>query len=149
MRLAGTHPAGSCWHQGLIRCCRTLSVEFNVAEPLLMSVKYWMLEMVELSVRAFRSCPLAARREGERWPSLRAGLRPDQSPELSIICCLCSQWNHHPMLRSSKLKPAYLSAPPPSPASNTNCTYRLLLNAFLLFIHIPGRSYLFSPEPTP
>lgn len=45
-------------------------MEFNVAELLLMSVKYWMLEMVELSVRAFRSCPLAYR---PRWVSCWAG----------------------------------------------------------------------------
>lgn len=74
--LGGIYSTRSCWDQGLTRCCRTLSVELNMVEPLLMSAEYWRLEMVKLSVRVSRLCNRAARRGGERWQSLRPGLSP-------------------------------------------------------------------------
>ena len=79
-----------------------------MAEPLLLSDEYWRVEMGKVTVRVFRLCPRAAKREGERWPSLRAGLRPDQSPALIIVCRLLSQWHHHPPVWSRKSEPAYL-----------------------------------------
>ena len=79
-----------------------------MAELLLLSVEYRRVEMVTLTVRVLRLCPKAARREGERCPSLKAGLRPHQSPVLIIICRLLSQWQYHPHVQSPKSEPAYL-----------------------------------------
>lgn len=60
----GIYLTRSCWEQGLTRRCRFLLVELNIAEPLLMSIEYWRLEMVKLSVNGFRLCPIATRRDG-------------------------------------------------------------------------------------
>lgn len=46
----------------LTRYWRILSVELNLADPLLMSGECRRLEMVKLSVRIFRWCPVAAGR---------------------------------------------------------------------------------------
>ena len=46
-------------NEGLTRCCRTLSVELNIAELWFISAEYGRLEMVKLIVKVFRRCLLA------------------------------------------------------------------------------------------
>ena len=55
-------PAGK-WVQdeALTRCCRTFSVEMNMAEPLIMSTEYGRLEMVKLIVKVSRLCQITGR----------------------------------------------------------------------------------------
>ena len=50
------------WDKVLTRCCTTLSVELNIAEPLLIFGEYGRLDMVKLIVRIFRWCPIVVRR---------------------------------------------------------------------------------------
>lgn len=42
------------WNKCPSRCCRALSVELNIAEPLLIFDEYGRLDMVKLMVRLFR-----------------------------------------------------------------------------------------------
>ena len=51
-----------CWEKGLTRYWRTLSVELNRAEALLIFDEYGRLVMVKLIVRVFRWCAIAAGR---------------------------------------------------------------------------------------
>lgn len=49
----------SFWNKGPSRCCKTFSVELNMAEPLIMSAEYGTLEMVKLIVKVSRLCHIA------------------------------------------------------------------------------------------
>lgn len=80
--------SGGFRKEGLTRCCRTFSVELNMAEPLIMSAEYGRLEMVKLIVKVSRWCHIAGGRQKGKYLQLSVYLSQGWNTALIRSCSL-------------------------------------------------------------